>query len=103
MIRVPAYPRRLSTSRKWGQGLVHGEPFAGRKKIESPRRRNIGDGGGVLALRGAYVEIADSAITGNAIDLDVRMVSRIGWQDTTIDTIDCDDSVLTFLDAVCPE
>ena len=60
-------------------------------------------GRGVLAQRGVYVEIADSTITGNAIDLDVSMLSRIGWEGTTIDTIDCDDSVLTFLDAVCPE
>ena len=60
-------------------------------------------GRGVLAQRGVYVEIADSTITGNATDLDVSTLSRIGWEATAIDTIDCDDSVLTFLDAACPE
>ena len=58
---------------------------------------------GLVAQRGAYVEIADSTITGNATDVDVSMLSRIGWEATAIDTIDCDDSVLTFLEAVCPE
>ena len=60
-------------------------------------------GRGVVAQRGVYVEIAHSSITGNATDVDVSMLSRIGWEATAIDTIDCDDSVLTFLDAACPE
>ena len=60
-------------------------------------------GRGVLAQRGVYVEIAHSTITGNATDVYLSLLSRIGWEATAIDTLDCDDSVLTFLDAACPE
>ena len=60
-------------------------------------------GRGVFARRGVYVEIARSTITGNATDIEVSTLSRIGWEATAMDTIDCDGSVLTFLDAICPE
>ena len=61
------------------------------------------DGHGILASRNAYVEIEGSTITGNATDVKADVLSRIGWHDSTVGTIECDDSVLTFWETACPE
>ena len=61
------------------------------------------DGHGILASRNAYVEIEGSTITGNATDVKADVLSRVGWHDSTVGTIECDDSVLTFWEAACPE
>ena len=60
-------------------------------------------GRGILAHRDAYVEIEDSTITGNGTDIAADVLSRIGWENSTVGTIVCDDNVLTFYDALCPE
>ena len=62
------------------------------------------EGRGIIAASmDVGVDIADSIITGNATDIEVGKGGRIGWRDSTIGTIECADSVLTFDDAMCPE
>ena len=61
-------------------------------------------GRGILAASmGVSVDISDSTITGNATDIEVGKGVQIGWANSTVGTVDCDDSVLTFDDAACPE
>ena len=61
-------------------------------------------GAGILAApMGVSVDISDSTITGNAIDIEVGKGTHIGWVNTTVGTIDCDESVFTYDDAACRE
>ena len=69
------------------------------------RRSSITDNGhrGIWARQDVHVDIEDSTITGNATDIEVSALARIGWEDSTVGSIVCDDTVLTFNDAMCPE
>ena len=66
--------------------------------------RNNEDGG-ISAWNGADVDLSNATVTGNtgSADIEASLGSRLGWDgDTTIGTVDCDDSTLTYNDAACP-
>ena len=69
------------------------------------RRSSITDNDhrGIWARQDVHVDIEDSTITGNATDIEVGVLSRIGWENSTVGTMICDDSVLTYYEASCPE
>ena len=60
-------------------------------------------GNGVRARNGVHVDMDDSTVTGNATDVLADVLSRIGWENSTVGTMICDDSVLTYYEASCPE
>ena len=65
---------------------------------------SITDNGGSgirAAPMGVSVDITDSVITGNAVDIEVGKGTHIGWANSTVGTIECDDNVLTFDEATC--
>ena len=59
---------------------------------------------GVSAWNGVDLDLYGATFTGNTEeDLDVSFGSRLGWGgNTTIGTVRCDDTVLTYNDAACP-
>ena len=61
-------------------------------------------GKGISAWNGVDVNLYDATFTGNTgEDIDISLASRLGWGgNTTVDTVSCDDSVLTYNDAACP-
>ena len=69
------------------------------------RSSTITDNGshGIFAPHNAHIDIEDSTITGNATDIEAGVLSRIGWENSTVGTMICDDSVLTYYDALCAE
>ena len=64
---------------------------------------NNGGSGIRAAPMGVSVDISDSVITGNAIDIEAGKGTHIGWVNTAVGTIECDDNVLTFDEAACLE
>ena len=76
----------------------HAALFDGRVTVSN----NGGDG--ISGWNGVDVELNSATVTDNAgHDITMWLGSRLGWgEDTTIGTVDCDDSVLTYNDAACP-
>ena len=72
----------------------------------SPVTISNNGGAGISARNGVDVNLAsnDATVTGNADgDVEIALGSRLGWgEDTTIGTVSCDNSVLTYGDAACP-
>ena len=61
-------------------------------------------GDGISGWNGVDVDLNNATITGNAgEDIVMSLGSRLGWGgDTTVGTVACYDSVLTYNDAACP-
>ena len=59
---------------------------------------------GISAWNDADVNLFDATFSGNTEeDIDISLGSRLGWGgNTTVDTVSCDGSVLTYNDAACP-
>ena len=105
------YGIQVFTSRAMLQGVTSTDNAGDGIAVSSGSHVNLsGDssvtdngGRGILAAEDAYVKVEYSTVTGNGTDIAAEVLSRIGWQDSTVGTIVCDDTVLTFYDAACPE
>ena len=103
---------RVYTSRAMLEGVASTENAGDGISVSSDSHlglrgdSSITDNGGSgirAAPMGVSIDIADSVITGNAIDIEVGKGTHIGWRNSAVGSVECDGNVLTFDEATCLE